>query len=262
MIDKKILPKSRSFASQKRELEVIQYKNIKVYYLFELNGGGMTFVSDYQKLVKEKFKGLENLCEFASGPGFIGFSLLAFGLCKKLSLVDINPLAVEACKKTISSNGLENKVRVFLSDGFKNVPKSEKWDLVVGNLPHFNGTKSDYIKSRIFIDPGWAIHKNFYRDVGKYLNPGASILLVENYKGSKPSYWLDMTRRNHLSNFGVFNERRNLLRFIVAAISLLEAVIQKYFVVTVEKKGIRLNVVDKGLFHLLFPHYFVWSKKG
>lgn len=268
MIDKKILPKSRSFASQKREFEVIAYKNIKVYYLSELNGGGMTFVSDYGKLVSEKFKEVGKLCEFASGPGFIGFSLLAEGLCKKLSLIDINPLAVEACKKTIISNGLKNKAKVFLSDGFKNVPKSEKWDLVVGNLPHFNGTKNDYRQSlsankqsKIFIDPGWAIHKDFYSNVGKHLNPGGTILLVENYKGSKPRYWPQIITRNDLRYVGIFGQKWDFTKLFAAISHLFVAIIQKYLTPSDLNNGLDLNVVDKSLLHMLFPHYFVWSRK-
>ena len=34
-------------------------------------------------------------------------------------------------------NGLQDRVRVYLSDGLNGIPSSEKWDLVVSNPPHF-----------------------------------------------------------------------------------------------------------------------------
>ena len=83
--------------------------------------------------VKKLIGKVSRICEFGSGPGFIGFSLLSNGLCDSLCLIDINPEAVKLCKKTIQENKLESKVSIYLSDGLSNIPSSEKWDLVVSN---------------------------------------------------------------------------------------------------------------------------------
>ena len=43
---------------------------------------------------------------------FIGFSLLAHGICDKLTVADVNPEAVECCKKTVKENKLERFQRM------------------------------------------------------------------------------------------------------------------------------------------------------
>ncbi len=79
----------------------------------------------------------DGVCELCSGPGFIGFSLLAHGLRDSLVLTDINPAAVAAAQETVRRNRLEGRVSVYLSDGLDGVPADERWDLVVSNPPHF-----------------------------------------------------------------------------------------------------------------------------
>ena len=73
----------------------------------------------------------------ARGPGFIGFALLGYGFCDTLCLADINPEAVDACRRTVIQNRLAERVAVYHSDNLDGIPASEQWDLVVGNPPHF-----------------------------------------------------------------------------------------------------------------------------
>jgi hypothetical protein len=47
------------------------------------------------------------------------FSLLGHGLAETLCLADINPEAVEACRRTIASNGLGDRAAVYHSDNLK-----------------------------------------------------------------------------------------------------------------------------------------------
>ena len=102
--------------------DYIEFNGIKVYYTKELDGGGAGFGQDYIDFVRSNFPRQERIFEWCSGPGFIGFSLLAHGLCNTLCLADINPLAIQACLKTIRLNKLESKARVYLSDNLKDIP--------------------------------------------------------------------------------------------------------------------------------------------
>jgi tRNA1(Val) A37 N6-methylase TrmN6 len=70
--------------------------------------------------------------EWCAGPGFIGFALLGYGFCDTLCLAD-----VKACRLTVTQNGLAERVTVYHSDNLDGIPPSERWDLVVGNPPHF-----------------------------------------------------------------------------------------------------------------------------
>ena len=166
---------------------------IRLHYADELNGAGLEFRLDFIDVVTQKGWQVDRVYEMCSGPAFIGFSLLAKGLCKSLCLADINPKAVEACRRTIADNGLEDRVSVYLSDGLTDIPAHEQWDLVVGSPPFFSqsGSRDDRIKKAIkfsgsdllWLDPDWQMHKDFYHNVGQHLRPGAPILMLESRWG-------------------------------------------------------------------------------
>ena len=65
--------------------------------------------------------------EFCAGPGFIGFMLLAAGICDTLVLGDVNPRAVAAARATLaeSSNAhLRRRVTVYHSDVLADIPEA------------------------------------------------------------------------------------------------------------------------------------------
>src|SRR3954468_4442546 len=122
----------------------IKYNQIAVNYLPELDGGGMTFGPQYLGVIRQKLGRIGHAFEYCAGPGFIGFSLLANGLCDRLTLADVNPAAVKAVEATSRENHLEDRVTVYQSDCLDSIPETEKWDLVVSNPPHWDGTEDDY----------------------------------------------------------------------------------------------------------------------
>jgi methylase of polypeptide subunit release factors len=138
----------------------------------------------------------QRIFEWCAGPGFIGFSLLAHGLAETLCLADINPEAVEACRRTIAQNNLAGQVSVYHSDNLKNLPASEKWDLVVSNPPHFI---DDWIGDLRTYDDGWHIHREFFNGVDRFLKPGGVIVLQENNRGSTAETFRPMIEASGLS---------------------------------------------------------------
>jgi len=180
--------------------DYVEFQGIKVYYTKELDGGGAGFGQDYIDFIRKNFPPQERIFEWCSGPGFIGFSLLAHGLCKTLCLADINPLAIQACSKTIRLNNLESKVTVYLSDNLKDIPSSEKWNLVVGNPPHFNRVCTKKRSPEIiFLDKDWALHRQFYKDVGKFLKQNGTLLIQENSLRSSVESFREMIESNGFS---------------------------------------------------------------
>ena len=97
--------------------------------------------------------------EWCAGPGFIGFSLLAHGLCETLCLADVNPEAVAACRRTVRENALDDRVSVYRSDNLADIPAAERWDLVVSNPPHFDDRSPGQLR---YHDPRWSIHRGFF----------------------------------------------------------------------------------------------------
>jgi len=170
-----------------------RHKNIngiRVNYLHRLDGGGSAFGQDYIPYLRNRGMPCQaRTFEWCAGPGFIGFSLLGGGLTETLCLADINPEAVRACRRSIHDNRLATRANVYHSDNLADIPPLEKWDLVVGNPPHF---PDEHTGSLILHDPGWRIHREFFSQVVAHLKPGGVIVLQENGEGSTAESFREM----------------------------------------------------------------------
>ncbi len=253
----------------------VKYNEISVNYLPELDGGGMTFGQQYLGVIREKVGRVGHVFEYCAGPGFIGFSLLANGLCDKLTLADVNPAAVKAVQETIRENGLENKVTVYQSDCLDDIPATEKWDLVVSNPPHWDGTEESYKEAIRLVDPGWIIHKRFYRDVKKFMNPNASIIFQESSHATKRDDFEPMIKENGLDLVEVFEAPPQKLLINVALPKWLAGITRKiahHTMLPVEKllmvPGVEKLLKDNDLYRKISAlpglaptqFYFMWSK--
>lgn len=187
--------------------DIVRYKNITVSYMPHLDGGGKGFGQEYIRVVKEKIGKVNHIFEYCSGPAFIGFSLMAHDLCDRLTLADINPDAVRVCNDTIKNNNLQAKVSCYLSDCLDNIPETEKWDLVVGNPPHWPSSEEKYHEDITKYDPCLIIHKKFYRDIRKFLKPNGAILLQENGRATSDKDFAQMIEENGLKVIDVFKAK-------------------------------------------------------
>lgn len=246
-------------------LRHVAYNGINVYYLPHLDGGGTSFGQDFVPIVRREFGKVGRACEFCSGPGFIGFSLLANKLCDSLCLSDINEEAIDACNYTIRKNGLGRKAKAYVSDGLKGIPASEKWDLVVSNPPHFDGTEKEYGMDVIAIDPGWRIHREFYRRVAKHLKPNGSVIFVENEVGSRQDQWDGMIRRAGLRKVRTFKFKGPKKEDSAILKVFMDRVAESVRDGTVFSKGIAFYIHNLKKFvrstYRQNKFYFVWSRK-
>jgi predicted RNA methylase len=173
------------------------FAGIRVHFMKHLDGGGSGFGQDYIPLLRGwNVPQQARAFEWCSGPGFIGFSLLGNGFCRTLCLADINPAAVEACRRTIRANRLGDRVSIYRSDNLADIPASERWDLVVSNPPHFVDTFIGDLRAH---DPDWRIHRGFFATVEPHLNPGAVMVLQENNRGSTAETFRSMIEAPGLS---------------------------------------------------------------
>lgn len=191
------------------EYRLARYKNLKVAYLPHLDGGGQGFGQSFLPVVRTLFGKVGRVFEFCAGPGFIGFSLLAHGLCESLCVADINSDAIAAARETVRRNRLKDCVSVYLSDGLNDIPSSEKWDLVVSNPPHFRDAYEGSLRHH---DPEWALHRHFYANVGRFLTSTASVLVQENYQGSNEQDFRAMISAAGLGYLGAFMHRDPTVR--------------------------------------------------
>ena len=120
---------------------------VLVAYEEHLNGGGLAFGMD---LVRYAYNAvgfnIGRCLEFCAGPAFIGFALVAAGVCDTLALSDRNPEAVAAINETLahpSNAWLAGRVQPHLSDGLAAIPSHEIWDLVVACLLYTSPSPRD-----------------------------------------------------------------------------------------------------------------------
>jgi methylase of polypeptide subunit release factors len=186
--------------------QLVRYDPIEVCYTPDLDGGGLRYGQDYLRLVEQKFGRVGRVFEWCAGPGFIGFSLLARGLCDSLALADINPHAVAACRATIERNGLHDRVAVYQAGNLAELPATEHWDLVVGNPPHSgSGEVIPRLSHRLpvlYMDKDWLIHRRFYAEVRQHLEPSSWVVLVENSQFSSVADFAGMIRSGELELTG------------------------------------------------------------
>lgn len=117
------------------------YNGLVVFHRADLYGGGLRHGQNVLRVLLEfGLRPCERLFEFCAGPGYIGYFLLAHGVCQGLTLADVNPSAVEVAKQTAKFNRIEHLVNTYQSDVLDQIPKEEKWDLVVANPPGFSPT--------------------------------------------------------------------------------------------------------------------------
>jgi len=181
--------------------EIAEFGDIRVFFVPELDGGGSGYGQDYISFLQQNFGPQHRVFEWCAGPGFIGFSILAHGLCDSLCLADVNPAAVEACRITVRENGLEDRVTIYESEGLLQIPESEQWDLVVGNPPHSGSDqKIESILKPVIVyqDIDWKIHRQFYLNIANHLGPGGQIVIQENAMFSDSDTFRGMIEENGL----------------------------------------------------------------
>ena len=188
----------------------VRYAGIGIKYRAELDGGGTEFGQDFISFFEARgMPRQERAFEWCSGPAFISFSLLGHGFCTSLCLADINPEAVASCRETVRVNKLGDRVSVYQSDNLRNIPRSEQWDLVVSNPPHFIDQYLGDIRAH---DPDWQIHRDFFATIGDFLTLGGVIVLQENNRGSTVATFREMIERSGLKIVFVDGESPTLTK--------------------------------------------------
>ena len=184
----------------------VRYGDIRVHYKDHLDGGGRTSGLDYLPLFHDLGMPRQpRVFEWCAGPAFIGFSLLGYGFCDSLCVADVNPEAIETCRRTIADNGLTGCVTAYHSDNLDAIPASEKWDLVVGNPPHFADRSPGQLR---YHDADWQLHRRFFAGIDRFLKPGAMIVLLENNLGSTTETFRGMIEASGFSIVFMHNDEK------------------------------------------------------
>lgn len=180
---------------------VLHLPGVDVLGRSDLSGGGPGFVAGYFRRLLELDRAVpcDHAFEFCAGPGYIGYSLLGAGFCRRLTLADVNPESVEIARRTAAENRVEDRVSVYVADALDGIPQEERWDLVVGNPPHYLPERPPQELPRgpdttsiVYFDPDWAVHRRFYTRVKEHMKPGGLVVMLEDGDGSSPEDFLEM----------------------------------------------------------------------
>ena len=77
-----------------------QVDDLDVQYTPITNGGGDYFALEYAEIIHKSYGSVSNALEWCSGPGFIGYALLASKLCNNISFVEMSDLAINQLTRT------------------------------------------------------------------------------------------------------------------------------------------------------------------
>jgi methylase of polypeptide subunit release factors len=199
------------------EIFQIDLGGYKISTSGQLDGYGYKHINDildcFRDLIKDDTlsgKVFANGMEWCSGPGYIGFMMMKYGMIHNCVFTDIHEPLSGVVNKSISDNILllkTRKVEFIHSDNFNNIPK-RKFDIIFGNPPHFsfsddwkpeNQEEFDlYDEDRKHLDKDWKIHRDFFSNVSEYLEEDGCILLMENIKGSNLDTFNNMVTENNL----------------------------------------------------------------
>ena len=199
-------------------------ENFQITYDSTEDGGGTWFGQEYVCELQRYNRRFGRCLEWCSGPGFIGFALLAHEICDNLVLMDRYALSAASVAKTAKHNGCSDRVQFYNLDQVAALPEHERFDLVVANPPHYLICPGDDNYQRIAVDTDWRAHEEFYSHIGHYLNPDAVILMQENQAGSLlgPAEFLPMIERNGLRCTGYWTSSQYFDRSGPAQIYYME----------------------------------------
>lgn len=182
-----------------------------VYHESWMEGGGTWFGQEYLEILRQRYtdRTFDRVFEWCSGPGFIGFNLLDYGIGNSLCLSDVYEPAIESVNETITHlpSDYQNCVTAYATGRIQDLPDTEQFDLVVSNPPHFLECPGNLNIQRIKVDTGWAVHREFFEHIGQHLTDDGVILLQENQAGSlnREQDFVHMIESNNLTITDVFN---------------------------------------------------------
>lgn len=171
---------------------------LDVYYTSETNGGGDYFALEYIDITREWYNNVDNAFEWCSGPGFIGYGLLANNICNNIVFNDMYKPAIEMIEQTKLNSSYNKNISIHTGSTLDSMSRDTAFDLVVGNPPHWKDNESasaslgfDVREHKhvqdILVDYNWESHRSFYKNMKTLLHPEGNIVLQENAQGSSPA---------------------------------------------------------------------------
>jgi release factor glutamine methyltransferase len=122
------------------------------------------------------------ICEIGCGSGIVGISLLRESPVSRGTLVDIDTLAVETTRKNADTNGINDRVDIFESNLFDNVPAEAHFDWIIFNPPYLPASgdlESPAVQIQTEGGPsGLRVTRQFLAQVARFLNDRGKVFFI------------------------------------------------------------------------------------
>jgi methylase of polypeptide subunit release factors len=176
------------------------------------DGGGSRHYVDFLNAIGKEKK-YNNCLEWCAGLSAIAFSLLDANITEKIVLMDIYEPALLQAQENAKNNNIIDNVSIRLCDKISSLPLTDKFDLVVSNPPHsvsdhwieeLFSHADQYGKDLIYrltIDKDWELHKEFFKNITKYLSQNADLYISE---VNETSWFVDWAKEVGLNLIEIF----------------------------------------------------------
>jgi len=132
----------------------------------------------------------QRVLDLCCGGGSIGLAVAHYFPNAQVDLADISEDALALAKENTVAHGLENRVNLFVTDVFANVPEERKYDLILSNPPYVNAEDLAAMPAEYQHEPAIALgsgvdgldltHKILAR-AGEYLAPHGMLFVELGY---------------------------------------------------------------------------------
>ncbi len=76
----------------------------------------------------------DNVCDVGTDHGYLPAYLILSGKCSHAIAADINPMPLEAAKRTAAEAGVNDRMEFYLSDGLEGIPLDNVTDIVAAGM--------------------------------------------------------------------------------------------------------------------------------
>jgi len=160
------------------------------------------------RMIRERHLRDLKILDIGCGVGIIGLTIFSKlnkeAIVREVAFSDINTFNLDSLAKTLTRNNfgplLVDRLRYYLSDGLNHIPQDEKFDIILGNPPHYfvKDRSEDWLSPNKLgtYDENWGFHASFYDKCHNYLTERGEVWFFENSSVTKGNDFLPFIKAN------------------------------------------------------------------